>query len=116
MDIAPELYRRILDKAQNAERPFEQTEPASVGLGLGVSLRRQGRAAEAAKALESALREKELSANARILISLELGKTYDRLGRRTSAQGQYRRVLALEDYRGSREEARRHYRRPYQGR
>lgn len=79
------------------------------------AVRRDGRLTEAAQALRAVLAAPLVTQIARVEAYLELGKTYDRLGRRRDAQACYRRILALTDDYSYREPARRFYRRPYRG-
>ena len=81
----------------------------------GVELRRQGKLEEAAKLLHELVAAPAATAAARLHAYLELGKTYDRLGKRRSAQGCYRRILALTDDWSWRDQARRFYRQAYRG-
>ncbi len=72
-----------------------------------------GRAREAAATLEQALEGENLTQRARVEAYLALGKCYDELGRRRSAQACYRRILALTDDWAYREPARRYFRRAF---
>ena len=77
--------------------------------------RQSGRPLEASRALEALLGSPDFTQRARVEAYLALGKCYDQLGRRRSAQGCYRRILALTDDWGYREPARRYYRQPFRG-
>lgn len=77
--------------------------------------RRGGRLDEAETALRAVLDAPLVTQVARVEAYLELGKTYDRMGRRRQAQACYRRILALTDDCGYREPARRLFRRAYRG-
>ena len=72
-----------------------------------------GRAGEAAGALEALLQTPDFTQRTRVEAYLALGKCYDQLGRRRSAQSCYRRILALTDDWSYREPARRYYRQPF---
>ena len=75
--------------------------------------RQAGRAREAASTLEALLQSPDFTQRARVEAYLALGKCYDQLDRRRSAQACYRRILALTDDWSYREPARRYYRQPY---
>jgi lipopolysaccharide biosynthesis regulator YciM len=73
---------------------------------LGVAYRHKGDLAASVKQFEEALEQPRLSSNARVVARLELGKTYDVMGRRDRAVREYQAVLGLEDFADSRGEAR----------
>jgi tetratricopeptide (TPR) repeat protein len=77
--------------------------------------RQAGRATDAARTLEGLLESPGFTQRARVEAYLALGKCYDQLGRRRSAQGCYRRILALTDDWTYREPARRYFRHPFRG-
>ena len=77
--------------------------------------RRAGRALEASRSLESLLDSADFTQKARVEAYLALGKCYDQLGRRRSAQACYRRILALTDDWNYREPARRYFRQAFRG-
>ncbi len=68
--------------------------------------------AAAVKLFEQAVRAAETQ-NARVTAYLELGKAFDLLGKRRSAQACYRRIMSLTDDWTYRDQARRLFRRAY---
>ena len=72
-----------------------------------------GRVREAAAALEALIQTADFTQRARVEAYLALGKCYDQLGRRRSAQACYRRIMALTDDWNYREPARRYFRQPF---
>ena len=78
--------------------------------------RQAGQLRDAARTLEALLRTADFTQRARVEAYLALGKCYDQLERRRSAQSCYRRILALTDDWSYREPARRYFRQPFRAR
>ena len=78
-------------------------------------VRRDGRVQEAAEKLRAILDSPLITQVGRVEAYMELGKAYDRLGRRRDAQACFRRILALTDDVRYRQEARKLYRKAFRG-
>jgi tetratricopeptide (TPR) repeat protein len=112
-DAALTIYQDVLRKVQERRDRYERLEPATVLNRLGAAFRQKGDLQAAIRHFEQALAQTDRSIHARVVASLELGKTYDVMGQRDRAERQYRQVLALEDFADSRGEARELLERPY---
>ncbi|MDA0206868.1 MAG: hypothetical protein O3A53_14760 [Acidobacteria bacterium] len=88
---------------------FTAPDPASALIQEAFERRNSGDAGAARALLERAVEEAE-SANARVQAYIELGKVFDALGKRQSAQSCFRRVMSLTDDWTFRDEARRLFR------
>ena len=110
-----QVYRDILRKVEAKEDRYDRLEKAIIHNRLGVAFRRQGDLTESAAWFRRSLAEDRAAEQTRIVSHLELGKTYDLLGRRAEATRQYEQVLEYGDFAGSRVEARDLRRRRYKG-
>ena len=106
-DQAIGAYREILRKHDAREHNYQKLERASLYNRVGVAFRAKNDLAESLDWFRRALEQPAASANAITLAHLELGKTLDRMGRRTDAIAQFRVVAASPDVAGSRQEAER---------
>jgi tetratricopeptide (TPR) repeat protein len=104
-EAAIAIYQDILRSVSAGEPKYRKLDKPTVENRLGVAFREQGNLSESVTWLRRALDEPDATEASRTVSHLELGKTYDRLGRREQALEQYRRVLALEDFVNSRGEA-----------
>ncbi len=109
---AIEIYRAVLRKQEAGDGKYRELERAAVFNRLGVAFRAMGEPAEAAVWFEKALAEPNVAARTSTVARLELGKTFDLLGRRDEALAHYRAVAAAEDVAGSRREAEELLKRP----
>ena len=114
-EAAVVIYRDILRKVEAKEDRYDRLEKAIIHNRLGVAFRRQGDLTESAAWFRRSLAEDRAAEQTRIVSHLELGKTYDLLGRRAEATRQYEQVLEYGDFAGSRVEARDLRRRRYKG-
>ncbi len=112
-DAALTIYQDVRRKVENRRDRYERMEMATVLNRLGAAFRRKGDLQASVRNFETALAEPDPSTHARVVSFLELGKTFDVMGERDRAIQQYRRVLTLEDFADSREEARELLESPY---
>ncbi len=109
------IYRDILRKVEAKEDRYDRLEKAMIHNRLGVAFRRKGGLTQSAAWFHRSLAENRAAEQTRIVSHLELGKTYDLLGRRGEATRQYEKVLDYGDFAGSRDEARDLRRQRYKG-
>ena len=112
-DAALTIYRDILRKVDAKKDRYDRLEKAAIHNRLGVAFRRKGDLRESVASFRQSLAEEPAAVQTRIVTHLELGKTYDLLGRRAEAEGQYQKVLDYGDFAGSQDEARDLLRRRY---
>ena len=112
-DAAILIYQDILRKVRAGETKYRELEIATVANRLGVATRHKGDLQSSVNWFLQALNAPDRTILSRVVSRLELGKTYDRLGRRNDALREYRRVMELEDFAGSRDEARELLGRPF---
>jgi tetratricopeptide (TPR) repeat protein len=112
-EAALTIYRDVLRKAREHQDRYERLEMAGILNRLGVAFRHKGEMQESIRHFERALAQPNLSGHSRVVAHLEMGKTYDVMGRREQAVREYQTVLGLEDFADSRGEARELLERPY---
>ena len=110
------IYHDILRKVASKQPHYDRLEWATVQNRLGVAFRHKGEMETSVGWFRKALEDPEISSRTGTVAHLELGKTYDLMGRRAEALQQYQAVLGTEDFAGSREEARGLLVRSYRGR
>lgn len=113
-DQAVTLYQQILAKLERRIDGYDQLDRPTVLNRLGAAYRAKGDQQMAANWFRRALDDPAAPARTRTITHLELGKTLDLLGRRKEAIDQYRAVASAEDFAGSRLEAEKYLRRPFQ--
>ena len=113
-DAAVTLYRDILRKMQDGEDTYDRLEPAIVHNRLGVTFRVREEFEHSVSWFRKSLEDASTSTLSRVVAHLEMGKTYDRMGSRQQALRHYESVVALEDFAGSRQEARQLLKQAYQ--
>jgi hypothetical protein len=109
------IYEDILRRVENRQHAYERLEVTRVYNRLGVSLRQQGGLQAAASWFQKALAHGQRTPLSDVVAHLELGKTYDRMGRADQAREHYQAVLGLEDFAGSHEEAAEFMNQPFRG-
>ncbi len=112
-EAALTIYNDVLRKVRERRDRYDRLEVATVLNRLGVALRREGDLRGSIEHFEQALQHPNLSGHTRVVAHLELGKTYDVIGRRPQALREYQAVLELEDFADSRAEARELLEHPY---
>ena len=113
-DAAVTLYRDILRKMRDGEDTYDRLEPAIVHNRLGVTFRVREEFEHSVSWFRKSLEDASTSTLSRVVAHLEMGKTYDRMGSRQQAVRHYESVVALEDFAGSRQEARQLLKQAYQ--
>lgn len=99
------IYGEILRRRNTGERNYAELELAFLCNRLGVAFRQAGDLESAVGWFRKALHEDERSSRSTTVARLELGKTFDLMGRRSEAVEQYQAVLAADDVAGSKLEA-----------
>jgi tetratricopeptide (TPR) repeat protein len=100
------IYGEVLRRRNTGERNYSGLELAFLCNRLGVAFRQAGDLEGAVGWFRKALAENGRSSRSTTVARLELGKTFDLMGRRVEAVEQYQAVLIAEDVAGSRLEAR----------
>lgn len=104
------IYRRILAKAAAARDGYERILRPGLYYNTGLAARASGSLEEAAAFFRASLSHPTATAG---LSQLELGKTLDLLGRRDEAKAAYAQAAASPDVSGSRDQAQRYLRAPF---
>jgi Tfp pilus assembly protein PilF len=113
-DQAVAIYQGILKKSQAGAPKYKEIEPAFLYNRLGVAFRQKSDLPRAAELFRRALNGSGAAPRSRIISRLELAKTLDLQGLRQDAVEFYRAVASADDVAGSKEEAMRFLRRPFQ--
>lgn len=108
------LYKEILAKIESRKDGYDRLEKGILFNRLGVALRVQGDSNGAADWFRRTLADKLVSKRSRTIAELELGKTFDLLGRREDARRRYETVRDAPDVAGSQREAEQLLNRPFQ--
>ncbi len=114
-DAAVLIYQDILRKVTANEPKYRDLGQAAVANRLGVAYRQKGELQNSVDWFLRALKASDQTSLSQVVSRLEIGKTYDRMSRRADALREYRAVLGLEDFAGSREEAQELLQSPYRG-
>lgn len=109
------IYQDILRKVVAKEPKYRELGEAAIANRLGVAYRQKGELQNSVDWFLRALKAPDKTSLSQVVSRLEIGKTYDRLGRRGDATREYQAVLGLENFAGSREEAQELLQRPYRG-
>jgi tetratricopeptide (TPR) repeat protein len=109
------IYQDILRKVMAKDSKYRDLGEAAVANRLGVAYRQKGELQNSVHWFERALKAPDKTSLSQVVSRLEIGKTYDFMGRRDDATREYRTVLGLENFAGSREEAQELLRSPYKG-
>ena len=104
--LAIDLYQDALRKRSGRVGKYSEIDQALLYNRIGVAYRAKKDYTAAAQWFEKALASGPGTAASSTVARLELGKTLDRMGRRTDAIAYYRQVAAAPDYVGSQSEAR----------
>jgi tetratricopeptide (TPR) repeat protein len=114
-DTAREMYQDLLNRKRRNDPALAPLETALLYGRLGVLARERGDHSEAAQHLERAITQAGPATPTRTIALLELGKTLDLMGERVEAAKRYAEVLKAKDVVGTRQEAERLLRKPFQG-
>jgi tetratricopeptide (TPR) repeat protein len=112
-DLAEQIYRRVLDKVESREANYNMLDKGTVYNRLGGVYLRRGNYAAAADFFKQTIAEESSNRDSILVAHLQLGKTYDLLGRRAEAVEEYKKVLSKDDIAGSQDDARRYLEKPF---
>jgi tetratricopeptide (TPR) repeat protein len=114
---ADSAWTEILRRVKRRESGYELTLARQGLYYLGDVLLRQGKYDDALRRFEEAVHQSERLGEDEtswiIMSELKIGYIYDLMGKRDEAVRQYKKVLAMDDYNSSRNNARKYLAEPY---
>jgi tetratricopeptide (TPR) repeat protein len=107
------IYQDVFRKVMAGEPKYRDLGESGISNRLGVAYRYKRDFASATQWFARALKAQDRTNLSQVVSHLELGKSYDLMGRRNEAIAQYRSASQLEDFAGSQQEARDLISKPY---
>ena len=107
------IYQDVFRKVMAREPKYRELGESGISNRLGVAYRHKRDFAASTQWFARALKANDRTNLSQVVSRLELGKSYDLMGRRNEALAEYRSALQLEDFAGSRQEARDLISKPY---